>query len=128
MSTTIMVWTPVSISGCHLAGWGMPHRRSTSGKSRARAPQARRVSKKREGVASPRALASSTQTRSGTRASTSPAATMARIRSRVSAATLKPRSAKRAAKRARRRMRTGSSAKAGETWRRTLASMSARPP
>jgi hypothetical protein len=37
-------------------------------------------------------------------------------------------SVKRAAKRATRRMRTGSSAKAGDTWRRTRAAISARPP
>jgi hypothetical protein len=80
----------------------------------------------RDGLFSISPRDSSCQTRSATSASTSPAATISRISATVSGATLK--SAKRAAKRARRRMRTGSSAKAGDTWRSTLAAMSRWPP
>ncbi len=46
----------------------------------------------------------------------------------VSGAIVKPSGAKRAAKRATRSTRNGSSTKAGETWRRTRASRSRRPP
>ena len=77
----------------------------------------------RDGRASISPRDSSCQTRSGTSASTSPASTIWRISASVSLATLK--SLKRAAKRASRRMRTGSSAKAGDTWRSRRAARSA---
>ena len=51
---------------------------------------------------------------------------MARSRARVSGATVK--SVKRAARRATRSRRTGSSTKAGDTWRSTRARRSAWPP
>ena len=126
MSSTIMACTPVSISGWYSARCGTPQSRSSSGSSRCNAPHSRNTSNMREGLSYISPVAISCQTRSETKASTSPLCTIWRINVMVSGATLK--SLKRAAKRAKRRIRTGSSAKAGETWRSTLASISRTPP
>ena len=126
MSSTIIRCTPVSISGWYSARWGTPHSLSTSGSSRASAPQARSTSNMRLGRCSISPRDSSCQTRSGTRWSTSPWATISRIRAWVSGATVK--SGNRAAKRASRKMRTGSSVKASVTWRSTRSCRSRKPP
>ena len=125
MSITIIMCTPVSISGWYSGRWGTPQRRSNSGSNTLSAPHARSTSNMREGLALINPRANSCQTRSGTRWSTSPSSTIWRISAMVSSATEK--SAKRAAKRASRRMRTGSSANACVTWRSTLACRSCWP-
>ena len=126
ISSTIIRCTPVSTSGWCAASCGTPHRRSTSGSTRASAPESRSTANMRLGRASIKPRDSSCHTRSATRASASPASTICRHSAAVSGATAK--CGQRAAKRARRRMRTGSSAKAAETWRNTPASRSCWPP
>ncbi len=127
-ASTIMVWMPVSISGCHLAGAGTPNRASSSGNSALRAPHSRNTSKNTCGVGPSNTFSSSFQTRSGVRWASSPAAVISLIRARVSGAITNPWVWKRAANRATRRMRRGSSAKAGETWRSSRFSRSRIPP
>ena len=107
-------------------GCGTPNSASTSGRSAASAPQSRSTASIRDGCGSIRPRASSCQTRSGASVASSPdAATACASAPRVSGATTKP---KRAAKRATRSTRSGSSAKAGDTWRSTPARRSAAPP
>ena len=102
------------------------HTRLSSGNSRASAPHPCSTSNRRDGCRSIKPRANSCQTRSGTRASTSPASTIVQSNFSVSGSTLK--SPKRAAKRASRKMRTGSSEKAGPTWRNTRSAKSRCPP
>ena len=123
-SSTIIVCTPVSISGWYLAVCGTPYKAWISGKTRSRAPHSRSTSKKTWGASVSKALRISAQTRSGTSASTSPLITISFIKVMVSGAIVK---LKRAAKRAARRMRTGSSKNALDTWRIMPAARSAWP-
>ena len=125
VSSTIVKCRPVSTSGWCGSGCGTPHSRSTSGSTRANAPQSRSTANRRLGWASIKPRDSSCQTRSATSASASPAATICAHSAVVSGATTK--CGQRAAKRANRRMRTGSSANAPDTWRRTPACRSRWP-
>ena len=98
MSSTSIRCTPVSTSGWCAAGCGTPHSRSTSGSTRASAPQSRSTSNMRLGRGSIRPRDSSCQTRSATSASTSPASTIARHSAIVSGATREVRPARREAR------------------------------
>ena len=90
---TIMVCTPVSISGWCIAGWGTPNMASTSGKITASAPHFLKTSKKTYGVCSLRARLISCQTRSAIKAVNSPLFVMPCISAIVSGATVKPKCA-----------------------------------
>ena len=128
MSQTSSTWMPVSTSGWYSARCGTPYSASTSGNTTARAPHSRSVRRNADGAAEASARDSSCHTRSGTSSASSPESTMVRISACVSGAMVKPSGAKRAMKRAARSTRNGSSAKAGPTWRSSLASRSRTPP
>jgi hypothetical protein len=127
MSQTISTWMPVSTSGWYSARCGTPYRASTSGSTTASAPQSRRVRRNADGRGVRSAPASSFHTRSAVSSASSPSATIARISAIVSAATVKPNAAKRAMNRAARSTRSGSSTKAGPTWRNTRSCRSRAP-
>jgi hypothetical protein len=125
MSSTIIRCTPVSTSGWCSGGCGTPHRRSTSGSSRASAPHSRSTSNMRLGRALHQPARQLLPHALGHQRIDLAGATISRISCHRLGAT---RSRSGAAKRASRRMRTGSSAKASDTWRSTRASRSSRPP
>ena len=115
----------MSNSGWWASGCGTPYSASTSGSSRASAPQSRSTDSIRAGCGSISPRASSCQTRSAASVVELARRDQRRISASVSGATTKP---KRAAKRATRSTRSGSSANAGETWRSTPAARSRAPP
>jgi hypothetical protein len=98
VSSTSIRCTPVSTSGWCSGGCGTPHRRSTSGSSRASAPQSRSTSNMRLGPVSIRPRDSSCHTRSGTRRRPRRWPPCWRISARVSGAMREGRKARREAR------------------------------
>ncbi len=129
-SSTIIVCTPVSISGCQCSGCGTPNSacdlREDHGATHSPRAAPRRTAR---GAGISQRLAAVPATRVRTRARRARRARRSlRISSIVSGATVKPSGAKRAAKRARRSTRTGSSTNAGGDACRSQRSRKSRSP